>query len=1010
MHGPKETNLYDESHAILSLLIDILCYFKNQRRQTMVTTSEPLREVLEATGYLNDGTPAHGVLIGPEARSQSRTRDFTPDALWYSESSLTVYFKHERKTPSDEKVANWRREIWNQGFVPLLWVISPESVEIYNGFGLPKEFGDAAAHRLRTFERIAEELEKLDHFAGRLAMETGHFWQNESTVDRKTSVDQKLLSDLSTLERDLVSANLDHSCAQGLIGRSIFTQYLVDRKIVTSDILKRECGHEKLTAVLRDRNSTLQLYEWLREIFNGDMFPSDSILPPAEKHLHRVADFLDAVDPDTGQTTLFPYQFDVIPVELISSIYEQFAHSNSANAGAEIDVFYTRYSLVSLVLDEVMKELTGSETVLDLSCGSGVFLVDAFRRLTILQSGENGPSRETIRSTLHQQIFGVDISEPAVRVAAFSLYLAALELDPNPQPSEALKFEPLIGNTLIVGDAWTIDRNLEGDPRLIRDGVPKQFDLIVGNPPWSYRGIVARSKLNSIYGSKIPRSPRGVSLDFVNQALKFASNETRFGLVLSAVQFFGRSQSGQQVLRNLIEKLSPVTLVNLSNQTSWLFSRSNYPAMVLFARIPSIDNAEITTVQVPWSPNSAQTHTFEISRDDILTLPMVVWQKNTDYLKAAFFGLRRDLALLEKLTSEHLSLSNRLEEIHTKLKLGLKFGNRSQDSSYLHGLPFFTKDDLLSFSVPDDLATYDYDSAQRPRDRNIYRAPLLLVKENMTRIGRLSTTVSDRDIVFSDAFYGATMQHDIARISAAVLSSSLASWFLLMTASTIGLSKPRALLKDIEQIPIPKLESALDSKAGQRLLQLTYLLEISSPGDDNWLMLDDAVFDLYQLDEAERIVARDGLFRAKWQWKQGRIESAAATDLDPHICAYAKTFLDAVDLWLSVANRSRLRAEIFNFPTAAPLRVIRFVLEQDSGSSGTQVIQPEGNLRDVLNEIAQRLNVQLGKFLIGQRGLRIYGPDEVVIIKPSARRHWMRVSALEDADAVVADSVSGIFA
>ena len=976
----------------------------------METTPQPLHEVLEATGYLNDGTPAHGVLLGSEACSQNRTRDFTPDALWRSESALTVYFKHEWETPSDDKVANWRREIWNQGFVPLLWVISPESVEIYNGFGLPKESGDAAAHRLRTFERIADELEKLDHFAGRLAMETGNFWQNESTVDRKTSVDQQLLSDLSALERDLVDANLDHSCAQGLIGRSIFTQYLVDRNIVTCEILERECGYERLADVLRDRNSTIRLYEWLREIFNGDMFPPDSLSPPSVQHLRRVADFLDAVDPISGQATLFPYQFDMIPVELISSIYEQFAHSNFKNAGSEVDVFYTRYSLVSLVLDEVMKGLSGSETVLDLSCGSGVFLVEAFRRLTMRRSSENKPSRETIRSTLYQQIIGVDISEPAVRVAAFSLYLAALELDPNPQLSKPLKFEPLIGNTLFVGDAWEIDRKLEGETALTLNGVPKKFDLVVGNPPWSYPGKTARSVRNPMYGLNNPRSPRGVSLDFVNQALKYASNETRFGLVLSAVQFFSRSENGQRVLHKLIEALSPVTLVNLSNQANWLFLRGKYPAMVLFGKSQSMDNSEITTVQVPWSPTSAQTQTFEITHDDILTLPMAIWQKNPDYLKAAFFGLRRDLALLEKLTSEHLSLNFRLRKLNSKLKAGLTLGNQSQDSSNLYGLPFLKNRELHSFSVPVDLSLYNIARAERPRNRDIYRAPLLLVKEFMPRSARLITAVSDRDIVFSNTYFGATVKNShIARMFAAILSSSLASWFLLITASTIGLSMPRAMIKDIEQIPIPDLETDINSEAGRRLVQLSYCLEKSSPNDENWLMLDKAVFDLYQLDEADRIVVQDGLFRAKWQWQKGRNESVAKTEIDPHILAYTDTFITTVGGWLSAANERCLRAEVIDFPATAPLRVVRFVLEQDSGTSVTEVIQPEGNLRDVLNQIAQRLNVQLGSYLIGQRGLRIYGPHEVVIIKPSARRHWMRVSALEDADAVVADSVSGIF-
>ena len=183
--------------------------------------------------------------------------------------------------------------------------------------------------------------------------------------------------------------------------------------------------------------ATERLFDWLRETFNGDMFPLEGSTTPKPEHLLRVADFLEAVDPNTGQMSLFPYQFDVIPVELISSIYEQFAHTDSStpNTNSENDVFYTRLSLVSLVLDEVMEGLTGEETVLDLTCGSGVFLVEALRRLVNLRSNGDKPSRELIRCTLHQQIYGVDISEAAVHVAAFSSLPGGLGLGTRSRPA-----------------------------------------------------------------------------------------------------------------------------------------------------------------------------------------------------------------------------------------------------------------------------------------------------------------------------------------------------------------------------------------------------------------------------------------------------------------------------------------------------------------------------------------------------------------------------------------------
>ena len=978
--------------------------------------AQSLREVLEATGYLENGEPAHGVYLDEDARIKCQAREFTPDALWRSDSALTVYFKFESKVPSDEQVAQWRREIWNQGFAPLLWIISPERIDLYNGFGRPRETGDANRHRLKTFQKIESELDNLDAFAGRLAMETGRFWQQTSAVNRRTSVDRQLLSDLSVLERDLVELGMVRSSAQGLIGRSIFTQYLIDRQIVTQQFLKDNYDHNTLSRILRDPSATEQLFNWLRKIFNGDMFPPESPTASKPEHLCRVADFLEAVDPESGQTTLFPYQFDVIPVELISSIYEQFAHAapSTSNTNSGTDVFYTRLSLVSLVLDEIMEGLTGDETVLDLTCGSGVFLVEALRRLVNLRSNGGKPSRELIHSTLYQQIYGVDISEAAVHVAAFSLYLAALELDSDPHSPQTLEFEPLIGKTLIVGDAWDVESTDDGKATLTEQGTLRKFDIIVGNPPWSYKGKKATAKRRTRSGRNGAHPPRGESIGFVFRAKAFASKNTRFGLILSAVQFFARSQTGASALRQLIEQFSPATLVNLSNQSDWLFPKSKMPAVVFFARHRKLRRDAITAVQVPWSPTGAKSHTFEIARSDIITLPLADWQRKPEFLKTAFVGFRRDLSLLDRLTTSHPTLGDQLLKLGAELRGGLTFGDKSRNASFLCGLPLLKTEDLQPFSVPDDLGSFDDAKAQWPRNRDIYRAPLLLIKEFIrgSLCPRPIVAVADRDIVFTNSFFGAALpsaERKTAHLLAAILSSSLASWFFLMSSSTFGLWMRRITCQDIECMPVPDLATVLRSKAGQRLTKLSLKLQQNPPIDADWQALDEAVFDLYDMDEADRIVARDGLFRASWQWKAGRDASVEAANIN-QVSNYARTFQAAVGVWLSAANQRCMRAEVFDLPEHAPLRVVRFVLKERAEIPEPyelEVIEPDGDLRDVLDRIGERLAVPLTNSIIGQRELRVHGCNEVVIIKPAARRHWMGVSALEDADSVIVESFSG---
>ncbi len=976
-----------------------------------------LQQVLAATGYLPDGQPAAGLHLGQDAQSLRRRRDFSPDALWRSPSSLTVYFKFEQTTPTDELVSKWRREVWNEGFAPLLWVVSPERIDLYNGFGTPVKEGDAQKHLIRSFKNIEASLGELDALAGRLSIETGLFWDRVTTVDRKTSVDQKLLSDLAFLERDLVDANLARSAAQALIGRVIFTQYLIDREIVSATRLKKLCGHAALPPILRDRTATGQLFSWLSQTFNGDMFPPSSVKnTPATSHLARVADFLEAVDPESGQISFFPYQFDVIPVELISSIYEQFAHAaprDGARRSIEAvrnGVHYTRLSVVSLVLDEVMDGLTGRESVLDLTCGSGVFLVEALRRLVHLRAAGQPPTRDLIRSTLYEQVYGVDISEAAIRVAAFSLYLAALELDPDPQPPHALKFRPLIGNTLLIGDARTVEQSDAGKVVLRTPTGLKQFDLIVGNPPWGFKGQTGTEARRKTRTAGVPAQPRGEGLDFVLRAAEFSHEKTRFGVILSAMPFFSRSGTGMAAVQHLMRLLAPVTLVNLSNLCSWLFATAAMPAVVLFARHRSQRSDQVTVVQIPWAASSVRTHTFEVSPNDVIKLSLAELERQPIKLKTAAVGRRRDLMLLEMITGDYPKLEERLADFNAELSVGLTRGKQDKETSELRDLEVLTVDDVRHFSIPANLPLWGTSKAERPRSRATYRSPLLVVKETFNVVPRVIAAVADRDLVFTNALFGASFpvaHRASAHLLAAILSSSFATWFFLMSSSEFGIKIRRLTCHDVALLPIPDLKQAIQSNAGKRLLQIEKKLQQRAATKDDWHALDQAAFDLYDLDATDREVVRSGLFRASWQWQSGRLSSVAPADIQSDIAYYAEVFLFVISGWLSARKKRHMRAEIFDLPRNETLRIVRFVLEDGTGKPTVEVVKPEGELNDILARIGKRLKVKLATALSGERELRIHGRNEVVIIKPAARRYWMGIAALEDADAVVAESFTG---
>ena len=943
-------------------------------------TTNQLQHVLESTGYvLPSQRCASGVRIGADAQKQRRGREFRPDALWEGQSSLRMYFKYVQGDVPSETIGIWRREVWNEGTSPLLWIVSPQRTVIYNAFGRPQSRGDTEANRLETFENVAAGLERLDSLAGLLAMETGQFWRNEPRVNRKTGVEHQLLSDLGALERDLVNDGLPRNEAQGLIGRCIFTQYLIDRRIVDPDLLQEVCGQPSLPLALGDPAATQSLFAWLSRTFNGDVFPMCSAEASlAGPHLERVAQFLRGSDPSSGRQSIFPYQFDVIPVELVGSIYEQFAHAGGDVNATRTDRTgncHTRPSPVSLVLDEVMREAKGSESVLGIACGSGVFLVDALRRLVRLRSRGAEPTREIIRSTLYEQVVGVESDETAARVAAVSLYLAALELDPDPTSPDALRFKPLIGTSLFVGDARRIaadDKRPQGMTG--SDGRPRKFDVIVGTSPLDFRGHTGTQARQPLETPAVTSTAHGDSLDFVSEARKFAHQETRFGLILSALPFFSGSGTGQNASHRLLQSLAPATLVNLSSLRSWLFPNTKMPAVALFAgQRPEQRRDQLTVVQVPWSEAGERTHTFEISPADVLKVSLSSLQDRLELLKAAAFGRHHDLLPLDRLKNRHYTLEEQFDLLGSKLSQGPEFG--------IHW----------------------------PREANRRLSLRVLKYLTLAEVPRLGATVTDCDTIFTGGYIGATLPraHSAsAHLLAAILKSALVPWFLLMTSPTLGLWISRLFVSDLNRFPVPDLRLAADSESGRRILGIASSLRERVPTASDWNELDEAVFDLYELDETERLVVRDGLARTSWLWQEGQRDSAAPAGVDD-LRSYARAFLGTMDAWFSSRNVRRMRAEIFELPASASLRVIRFVLEERPGPSILETLPVEGSLVAVLKQIGERLNVRIADSLASNQELRVHGFNEVVIIKPSARRHWMGVRALEDANAVVAKSFSG---
>ena len=122
------------------------------------------------------------------------------------------------------------------------------------------------------------------------------------------------------------------------------------------------------------------------------------IAPQLQTHsqLARFARLIEGRQEGGGQLTLWQlYSFKDLPVELISHIYQLFVK----DAGTSV---YTPPFLVRLMLDEALswerldRLHEKKEIILDPSCGSGVFLVEAYKRLVLHWRSRNDWKRRAL--------------------------------------------------------------------------------------------------------------------------------------------------------------------------------------------------------------------------------------------------------------------------------------------------------------------------------------------------------------------------------------------------------------------------------------------------------------------------------------------------------------------------------------------------------------------------------------------------------------------------------------
>ena len=310
-------------------------------------------------------------------------------------------------------------------------------------------------------------------------------------MSAKNSAHKGLIDAVKQISQELNEEGiLKNHLRRKLLILSLLIAYLEERRVLLPDYFGQFLKDAtKFFQVLANGKALVALLADLEERFNGNVFTleaSDRESLKNSSQLGRFARLVEAQQEKGGQLTLWQlYSFKDLPVELISHIYQLFVKDADSSV-------YTPPFLVRLMLEESLswerldRLQKKNEIILDTSCGSGVFLVEAYKRLVLHWRSRNDwkkPGVKVLKGLL-QKIHGIDREEGAVELTAFSLCLALCDsLEPAEIRASVKLFPPLAGKMPEQLAEKTLYHSCffaAKEQGLIK----KSIGVVVGNPPF----------------------------------------------------------------------------------------------------------------------------------------------------------------------------------------------------------------------------------------------------------------------------------------------------------------------------------------------------------------------------------------------------------------------------------------------------------------------------------------------------------------------------------------------
>ena len=363
-----------------------------------------------------------------------------------------------------------------------------------------------------------------------------------------------------------------------------------------------------------------------------------------------------------------PFLFNIIEPNVLGQMYEMFLTEELVLSGGKIalsrketcknrSVVTTPVEIVKYIVSITLRRLCDGKTpeeikrlrIADISCGSGIFLVEAFSQLQercIDWYLKNNPSHlECIgsgryklpflekREILKACIYGIDIDMHAVEVARFSLLLKLIENETAPSVASGKRLLPDMNSNIFHGNALVDSTSIDGEgisaDELVRlapfdwssMGIADGLDAIIGNPPYvntaEMHALLPEIEVEKIYKTKYLSSYKQFDKYFI--FIERALDKLRHGGLLCYIvpnKFF-KNVAGRE-LRRLISSGSYLVSLDDFGDTQLFEDKTIYSSILLLQKQGNdkFQYSSVKSVTELWSGSSRSSITQESSMLD----------------------------------------------------------------------------------------------------------------------------------------------------------------------------------------------------------------------------------------------------------------------------------------------------------------------------------------------------------------------------------------------------------